>query len=81
MANLDHVLTAVKAKGILRPTYVFSWIPAASIYFEDPDGHSLEFLAKLPGDPQPSLGIVPLSKWPGTSRRSLPPVGRRGSRF
>ena len=29
------------------------WIPAASVYFKDPDGHSLEFIAMLPEPPQP----------------------------
>ena len=32
---------------------VFAWIPAISIYFDDPDGHSLEFLGKLQGKSKP----------------------------
>ena len=28
---------------------VFCWMPALSIYFSDPDGHYLEFIAILPG--------------------------------
>jgi len=28
---------------------VFCWVPAISIYFSDPDGHDLEFIATLPG--------------------------------
>ena len=28
---------------------VFCWIPAISIYFNDPDGHYLEFIGVLPG--------------------------------
>jgi catechol 2,3-dioxygenase-like lactoylglutathione lyase family enzyme len=42
---------------------VFSWIPAASVYFDDPDGHLLELLAKLPGPARPELGIVSLPEW------------------
>lgn len=42
---------------------VLSWMPAASVYFDDPDGHSLEFLAMLPDEPKPELGRVPLSRW------------------
>jgi len=42
---------------------VFGWMPAVSIYFEDPDGHSLEFLAMLPGEPKPELGILPWPVW------------------
>ena len=42
---------------------VFGWIPAASVYFGDPDGHLLELLAKLPGPPRPEIGIVSLPEW------------------
>jgi lactoylglutathione lyase len=42
---------------------VHSWMPAAALYFRDPDGHSLEYLALLPDTPRPELGVVPLSKW------------------
>jgi len=42
---------------------VFGWIPAASIYFNDPDGHLLEFIAKLDGTPAPNIGIVSLAEW------------------
>ena len=31
---------------------VFCWMPAISIYFNDPDGHDLEFIGILPGPPQ-----------------------------
>lgn len=40
---------------------VLAWMPAASIYFRDPDGHLLEYLAMLPDPPQPERGIV---RWP-----------------
>lgn len=42
---------------------VFGWMPAASYYFNDPDGHQLEVLARLPGTPHPELGIVTLPQW------------------
>jgi lactoylglutathione lyase len=42
---------------------VFAWIPAASIYFSDPDGHLLELIAKLEDAPAPELGVVSLSEW------------------
>ena len=29
---------------------VFCWMPAISIYFNDPDGHELEFIGILPGE-------------------------------
>jgi lactoylglutathione lyase len=42
---------------------VLAWMPAASLYFRDPDGNLLEFLAMLPEAPQPELGIVGWSRW------------------
>jgi lactoylglutathione lyase len=42
---------------------VFGFIPAASIYFADPDGHVLELLARLPQRPRPELGAVSWSEW------------------
>jgi catechol 2,3-dioxygenase-like lactoylglutathione lyase family enzyme len=42
---------------------VFGWMPAASVYFNDPDDHLLELLAKLPGPPKPDVGIVSLPEW------------------
>ncbi|MDN4524053.1 VOC family protein [Fictibacillus fluitans] len=43
--------------------YVFSFMPAVSIYFKDPDGHSLELLAMLPEKPKPELGIITWEEW------------------
>ena len=42
---------------------VFAWMPAISIYFNDPDAHSLEFIAMLPGKPRPELGIITYEEW------------------
>jgi lactoylglutathione lyase len=42
---------------------VLAWMPAASVYFDDPDGHALEYIAMLPDRPRPELGRVPLSQW------------------
>lgn len=39
------------------------WMPAAGVYFLDPDGHQLEYLAMLDQPPRPDLGIVPWSEW------------------
>ena len=41
---------------------VIGWMPAAAIYFRDPDGHLLEYLAMLEGPARPELGIVPWSQ-------------------
>ncbi len=74
-ADLSDVLEApakLKQAGIQaldffnEPTIepsVIGWMPAASIYFLDPDGHLLEYLAMLPGEPRPEAGVVPYSRW------------------
>jgi lactoylglutathione lyase len=48
--------------GTERPM-VFCWMPAISIYFDDPDGHSLEFLGWLEGEGKPELGILSYEDW------------------
>lgn len=42
---------------------VIGWMPAASLFFRDPDGHLLEYLAMLDENPRPDLGIVTWSRW------------------
>jgi lactoylglutathione lyase len=42
---------------------VIGWMPAASLFFRDPDGHLLEYLTMLEEDPRPDLGIVSWSEW------------------
>ena len=48
---------------------VLGWMPAATVYFKDPDGNLLEFLSMLQQEPIPSLGVVPWSAWPKGSLR------------
>ena len=42
---------------------VLPWMPAASLYFHDPDGNLLEFLSMLPDAPEPALGVVSWTGW------------------
>jgi catechol 2,3-dioxygenase-like lactoylglutathione lyase family enzyme len=42
---------------------VLAWMPAASVYFDDPDGHSLEFICMLDENPHPELGQIAWSDW------------------
>lgn len=42
---------------------VFAWMPAIAIYFNDPDGHQLEFIAILEGKSRPELGVISYEKW------------------
>ena len=49
-----------------RPTdapVVLAWMPAAAVYFRDPDGNLLEFIAMLPELPRPDLGVLPWRMW------------------
>jgi len=42
---------------------VFAWMPAVAIYFDDPDGNVLEFIAVLPGKSRPNLGVITYDEW------------------
>ncbi|MEM7346780.1 MAG: VOC family protein [Chloroflexota bacterium] len=48
--------------GTERPM-VFGWMPAIALYFQDPDNHSLEFIAMLPDPPRPEVGVVSWETW------------------
>ena len=75
LARRDDVVAAPRALqsvGITpldfdgRPTdepVVLAWMPAASIYFHDPDGHLLEYIAMLPEDPRPDRGVLKWHEW------------------
>jgi lactoylglutathione lyase len=41
---------------------VIGWMPSAQLYFDDRDGHSLEFIALLDESPQPEF-VGSLSEW------------------
>jgi lactoylglutathione lyase len=61
-----------------RPTdlpVVLAWMPAAAVYFRDPDGHLLEYIAMLPHEPRPDCGVVPWRTW--ESMQSAPADGPR----
>lgn len=40
-----------------EPSYI-GWMPAAAVYFRDPSGHMLEYLAMLDEPPRPDLGVL-----------------------
>lgn len=74
-AELDDVLHAcdrLRDSGITPLSFfssetdepsVIGWMPAAAVYFRDPDGHLLEYLAMLETEPRPELGILAWSQW------------------
>jgi len=79
-ASLEDVIAAprvLRSAGITpfdfdgQPTdqpVVFAWMPAASVFFHDPDGHLLEYIAMLPHEPRPEQGGVPWHVWELTHR-------------
>lgn len=42
---------------------VFCWMPALAIYFDDPDGNQLEFLALLDDESRADLGVLSYADW------------------
>ncbi|RLQ92269.1 VOC family protein [Falsibacillus albus] len=42
---------------------VHTWMPAAALYFHDPDGNSLEFLCVLPERKNAESDVLYLSEW------------------
>jgi lactoylglutathione lyase len=51
---------------------VIAWMPAASVFFRDPDGHLLEYIAMLPQTPSPEEGIVRWRVWELTHSAAPP---------
>ena len=49
---------------------VIAWMPAAAVYFRDPDGHLLEYLAMLDDPPRPDLEILTWSEWGALAGRA-----------
>ncbi|MFV1440081.1 MULTISPECIES: VOC family protein [unclassified Phaeobacter] len=72
VAAMDGICDRLTDAGIIpldfhgSPTdepVVLGWMPALSIYFKDPDGHSIEILAPMPDQPDPDFGIAALGDW------------------
>ncbi|MCT8137208.1 VOC family protein [Anaerobacillus sp. CMMVII] len=77
-AQFMNVPNFLSDKGIhLVPSFgldtsepiVHAWMPAASYYFEDKDGNSLEYITVLEGEPIPELGAVHLSAWQEANKK------------
>lgn len=73
LADVERSIAALRAAGLtpcgaeagIDEPVVLAWMPAAGVSFDDPDGHSLEFIALLDDPPRPALGTVSLSQWRG----------------
>lgn len=75
--EIEPAIAALRAAGVEvvdffgEPTddpSVHTWMPAAGIFFRDPDNNSLEFVAMLPDPPRPDLTTMPLSAWRALQR-------------
>ena len=74
-ATLDDVLGAcarLRSLGVTPLSFdaietaepsVIGWMPAAAVYFRDPDGHLLEYLAMLDEPARRERGIVTWAHW------------------
>jgi lactoylglutathione lyase len=72
LADLLDAPQTLRANGITPLSFfgaetsepsVLAWMPAASVYFRDPDNHLLEYLTFLDEEPRPDAGIVDWSEW------------------
>jgi lactoylglutathione lyase len=70
----DHGITPLSFYNLetTQPS-VIGWIPAATIFFRDPDGHLIEYLAMLDNEPNLNVGIIPWSEWI-THEKCIKPV-------
>lgn len=59
--RLGIVTSDFAGKETVEPS-VIGWMPSAQLYFHDPDGHALEFIALLNDSPYPDF-IGSLSEW------------------
>jgi lactoylglutathione lyase len=50
-------------QGPMSEPIVHGWMPAAAVFFRDPDGHLLEFIADLSDAPRPDFLYRPMSEW------------------
>ena len=90
-AALDDVIAApgkLRSVGVTpldfdgEPTdepVVLAWMPAASVYFRDPDGHLLEYIAMLDDHPRPDDGVLTWREWTLASHGSRVPRPFRGA--
>lgn len=47
---------------------VYGWMPAVTVFFNDPDDHSVELISMLPGPARPEIGAVPWPVWQELTR-------------
>jgi lactoylglutathione lyase len=83
LADLLALPQRLRAAGVVprdgaEEPGVIGWMPAASIYVSDPDGHSIEFLTMLGHQPRPDIDRVPYRLWIASYARPAERAGRPG---
>jgi catechol 2,3-dioxygenase-like lactoylglutathione lyase family enzyme len=72
LSDLHHAPAKLQNAGIQPRDFaglptdepvVLAWMPAAAVYFRDPDNNLLEFITMLPDPPRPDLGVLSWSNW------------------
>ncbi|MFL5829837.1 MAG: VOC family protein [Solirubrobacteraceae bacterium] len=72
LADVLGACDALRSNGITPLSFfgsettepsVIGWMPAAAVYFRDPDGHLIEYLAMLDEPARAERGIIPWSEW------------------
>ncbi len=78
--NLMAAQVGLKSAGIVPLDFyrqpsnepsVLAWMPAAAVYFLDPDGHLLEYISLLDEQPLAKLGVVTWSEWRSTVEQAV----------
>ena len=65
-----------KGEPVTEPI-VIGWMPALSVYFSDPDGHSIEFINVLEDAPDPTFGMQTYSRWRALGHSDSADTGRQ----
>ena len=77
--NLMAAHAGLKSAGIVPLDFyrqpsdepsVLAWMPAAAVYFRDPDGHLLEYISVLDEQPLANLGVLTWSEWRSTVKQA-----------
>ena len=69
--NAIGVVTRDFSGKVTTEPSVIGWMPSAQLYFSDPDGHSVEYIALLDDPPEREF-VGPLSSWRARQRMVQP---------
>jgi lactoylglutathione lyase len=59
----EHGVSSRNSRHTGDHPQVHTWMPAAALYFQDPDGNSLEFIAMVEGTPESVGNVVDWDEW------------------